>query len=640
MINNNQRRGNKPAWKFIATIFILIALLSMPVWGLKAQNSSIPQKHLLSPLEFKARLKGPILSFPTPFTESYEINYQGVEQMIKPALAYGCGVVALTSGNSKYDRLSYEEVRELTRFVVATVGDKAVTIASAGPWDRKTIIDYVRYAEFVGASAVQVSLPNDLTKDSPVADIVKFYKDVDANTSLGIILHGYYSVELLTELVKINSIVAMKEDVDYPYYINRQIMFGDKLAIFGGGNDGRYLHGYPYGSPAYYSTLYTYAPEMGLKFWKAIQNKDMKLAAQILLKYDFPFIEQFTPALWQAAIEYAGGPQRFIRPQSETLPESKLKDMRKLFSNMGLSPALKYNTKVTQGTSLPEKLARGGHVAGMVDGNVIVAGGNNWSKDKTTKYWLNDALVFSNNKWISGPELPKPVAYAMYASDATGLYYAGGTEDGKSTSSEAYRLTSIKEGWKPLPKLPVGINSGAGAILNDKFYVASGTTASGNTNKMFVLDLKNTNKGWKECESVPGEKRIFPSLVANGKYLYLLGGVAEAPLNDSYRYDPDKDKWTQLSNLPLKGYAWVGQSIDDDHLLITGRADDSKPFSIHKDIWVIDLKDMSMRKAGELAGPTTTATLTKVKNNEWWLIGGEPDSKLNRSEEVSIISVN
>jgi hypothetical protein len=47
-----------------------------------------------------------------------------------------------------------------------------------------------------------------------------------------------------------------------------------------------------------------------------------------------------------------------------------------------------------------------------------------------------------------------------------------------------------------------------------------------------------------------------------------------------------------------------------------------------------------MRKAGELAGPTTTATLTKVKNNEWWLIGGEPDSKLNRSEDVSIISVN
>ena len=634
----NQGFANLLKWKpFLATciIFFLIAILSIP-------SIAQAQRQKISPLEFKQRLKGPIFSFPTPFTEAYEINYKGVEQMINRALSYGCGVVALTSGNSKYDRLSLEEVWELTRFVVKTVDGKAITIASAGPWDRADIMAYARYAEFLGASAVQVSLPKDLTNNSRIEDIAQFYQDVATQTSLGIVLHGEYSVELLTELVKNKSIVGMKEDVDYPYYINRQIMFGDKLAIFGGGNDGRYLHGMPYGSPAYYSSMYTYAPEMAQKYWQALQKKDMKTAAEILLKYDFPFIKEFTPALWSAAIEYFGGPDRFIRPKiTEALSETELKKMRDLFSKMGLTPASKYLTTVTTGTSLPMDLARGGHIGGIVDGNIIVAGGNNWSKDKTTKYWLKDAVVFNNEKWTAGPELPKPLAYAMYANDENGLYLAGGTEDGKSVSRDAYQLTSLQEGWKPLPKLPLAINSGSGAILNGKFYVATGSTGKASTNKMYVLDLKSGKSQWQERQSVPGIKRILPSLVASGKYLYLLGGVSDdgTALNDSYRYDPENNKWTQLGDLPFKGYAWVSQSIDDTHILITGRADNSKPFAIHKDVWVLDLNDMSMKKTGELKGPTTTATLTKVKENEWWVIGGEPDNKLNRTERVSIINL-
>jgi N-acetylneuraminic acid mutarotase len=332
----------------------------------------------------------------------------------------------------------------------------------------------------------------------------------------------------------------------------------------------------------------------------------------------------------------------FIRPKDETLSETELENMRELFSKMGLTPALKYHTTVIKGTSLPEEWARGGHIGGIVDGSVIVAGGNNWSKDKTTKYWLKDAAVFSNDKWISGPALPKPIAYAMYAYDDSGLYFAGGTEDGKSVSRDVYQLTSLKGGqtWKSLPKLPMGINSGAGSILNGKFYVACGSTGSANTNKMFVLDLKNGKSQWRECQSVPGAKRMFPSLVACGKYLYLLGGLSDAsPLNDSYRYDPDTNNWLQLNDLPMKGYAWASQPIDDNHLIITGRADDSKPFSIHKDIWIIDLNDMSMNKAGDLMSPSTTAPLIEVKDKQWWLIGGEPDAKQNRTEKVFVITL-
>jgi N-acetylneuraminic acid mutarotase len=297
--------------------------------------------------------------------------------------------------------------------------------------------------------------------------------------------------------------------------------------------------------------------------------------------------------------------------------------------------------EVTEGTPLPEEWARGGHAGGIVEGSIVVAGGNNWSKDKSTKYWLNNSAVFRDGHWVSGPVLPKPLAYAMYSHDNRGLYIAGGTEDGTSFSREAYFLNSLKEGegWKQLPQLPRAISYGAGAILNDKFYVACGSLGTENTNMMWVLDVNNAESKWIECQSVPGVGRMFPSLVSCGKYLYLLGGLAETeplrPLKDIYRYDPDENKWIQLGDLPLMGYAWVSQPIDNNHLIITGRADGN----IDTGIWIIDLRDLSMKQIGNLIIPSTTSPLINIANKQWWLIGGEPDANKNRTEKISVINL-
>ena len=298
-----------------------------------------------------------------------------------------------------------------------------------------------------------------------------------------------------------------------------------------------------------------------------------------------------------------------------------------------------FSCYVTEGTPLPQEWARGGHVAGIVEGNVIVAGGNNWSKDKTTKYWLKNSAVFRDSKWIPGPVFPKPLAYAMYSHDNKGLYVAGGTEDGGSVSREVYCLNSLKEGegWESLTQLPEGISYGAGAILNGKFYVACGSLGTEKTNRMWVLDINTAGNNWHECQSVPGVERMFPSLVACGKYLYLLGGLAETspltPLKDIYRYDPDKNKWKNLKDLPLMGYAWVSQPVDDNHLIITGRADGN----VNNGIWIIDLRDMSMKEIGNLIIPSTTAPLINIADKQWWLIGGEPDANKNRTGKVSVI---
>jgi N-acetylneuraminic acid mutarotase len=299
-----------------------------------------------------------------------------------------------------------------------------------------------------------------------------------------------------------------------------------------------------------------------------------------------------------------------------------------------------YSCSVTEGVPLPDGWARGGHAGGMVDGIVVVAGGNNWSKDKTTKYWLKNSVLFKDGSWIPGPEMPGPLAYAMYAYDKSGLYVAGGTSDGTSVSADVYRLSSLKKGngWESLPLLPEALNNGAGAILNGRFYVACGSAGTKKTNRMWYLNLnKKTGTNWTECKPLPGAGRMFPSLVACGKYLYLLGGLAETspltPLNDFYRYDPAANEWTKLKDLPFKGYAWVSQPVDDRNIIITGRADGT----IHKGIWIIDTEDVSVREAGSLVIASTTAPLIRIGEKQWWLIGGEPDANKNRTEKVNVI---
>jgi len=228
----------------------------------------------------------------------------------------------------------------------------------------------------------------------------------------------------------------------------------------------------------------------------------------------------------------------------------------------------------------------------------------------------------------------------MYAYDKSGLYVAGGTYDGTNNSSGVYRMTSLKPApkWEPLADLPLEISNGAGAILAGKFYVTCGSVKKEKLNSLWMLDIRKPGLKWSRGQPLPAAERMYPALIACGKHLYLLGGwTAEFTiLKDAYRYNPQADEWEKLPDLPMQGYCWTGRAIDDTHMLITGKTDENDP-EIYDGIWNLDTKDMSMEKIGRTIVPATTGALLEVGDKQWWLIGGEPDVKKNRTNVVSII---
>jgi len=131
-------------------------------------------------------------------------------------------------------------------------------------------------------------------------------------------------------------------------------------------------------------------------------------------------------------------------------------------------------------------------------------------------------------------------------------------------------------------------------------------------------------------------------MIACGKFLYLFGGMSPDTNNnslgvmkDAYQYNPDKDSWLRLKDLPCPGYAWSGSSIDENHIILAGKADGK----IHKDIYLIDVRDMTAKKIGETTIQTTTAPLIRVSHDEFWLIAGEPDSNKNRTNRITCIKL-
>ena len=326
------RQNRIPGVLHIGYVVCVLICLASPATS-TAQSSATPGSPLTGQ-EFRDRLTGPILAFPTPFTAEDHIDYDGVRRMIKRALAYDeVRAVTLTAGNNQFKVLSFDEVKELTRVVVEVAGDRALSIASTGFWDTEQVLEYARFAGEIGASALQVLKPADASDE----EVTAFYQKITETTRLPLVLHGEFSPELLRELVKIELVAAMKEDAGLDYLIARQIEFGDRLAIFPGGFDSRYLVGYPYGVRAYYTAFYQFAPALGHQFWQRVEQGDLQAAGTWVKQYDFPFAQRWSYPFWEATCAYFGVCEPYVRPRENSLDESQTAELKSFWNGLGLT---------------------------------------------------------------------------------------------------------------------------------------------------------------------------------------------------------------------------------------------------------------------------------------------------------------
>lgn len=294
----------------------------------------------LSPAQVRERIRGPILTIPTPFGADYAIDERGVRNMIGLGLANKVGVYELTAGNSMFSWLSDEEIRELTRTVIGAVGGRGIMIAATGPWWTRQAVEFARFAESSGADALQVMLP-----PGSDAGYIRHFRAIADATKIPLVLQGAPSFTLIEKLLELPAVVGMKEDGADDYYAEVTKKFGQRLAIFCGGQKRRYLVGQPHGSPAWFSFFITFAPDVAVRFREAIDAGDRKGAEAIVEKYEKPVFELCAGgprgfhAYWRALMEHFGVAPRYVRPPEESCDAADMKRVAALCDRLMLRPS-------------------------------------------------------------------------------------------------------------------------------------------------------------------------------------------------------------------------------------------------------------------------------------------------------------
>lgn len=285
----------------------------------------------LSPLEFKKRLRGPILSAPTVYTSDYAIDQRGMRRMVERAAGAGISVFALTRGNNQYDQLTYEEIKALTRTMAEAAAGRGLFIAATGTFWTGQAVDYARFAESLGADAVQIA-PPAASDDA----YVKHLETVARSVRIALVLHGQPSLAVLRRLQSIESLVAIKEEFTTDYTVPIYQEFGERFNIFAGGTKARFLTYRPYGMQAYYSAFATFAPEIAMQFWRAVEKDDLAQAREIVLRYDVPFFQRWSHAFWRATLECFGVAGRYQRPPAETFSDQQMAEVKAFYRGLDL----------------------------------------------------------------------------------------------------------------------------------------------------------------------------------------------------------------------------------------------------------------------------------------------------------------
>lgn len=166
--------------------------------------------------------------------------------------------------------------------------------------------------------------------------------------------------------------------------------------------------------------------------------------------------------------------------------------------------------------------------------------------------------------------MPYPIGYAAFAPSDKGMVVAGGCNaNGHLSNVTRVNLVGSQVRTETLPDLPVTLAYPAFAVADDNLYVFGGQEKADSTTclkRSFVLDLDDTNAGWKELAPMPDDGRMLAGAgVQNGK-IYVAGGCSLHPdskgqaertyLKTVLCYDPATDTWSE--DLPQMPESIVG----------------------------------------------------------------------------------
>lgn len=284
-----------------------------------------------------AIFEGAGVALVTPFTESGEMNYPKLKELVEEQIAGGTDSIIACGTTGESSTMTHEEHIEVVRFVCEVVNKRIPVIAGAGSNSTKEAIHLSQEAQKAGADGLLLVTPyyNKATQGGLIAHYTAIAEAVD----IPILLYhipGRTGVTMKPETIvklcrDVPNIVGVKEASGNFSTIAEIMSMANGCVDLYSGNDDQIVPLLAMGGKGVISVLSNIAPRQTHDICEAFFKGDVKKSCELQLKA-IPLINQLfcevNPIPVKAGMNLMGrevGPLRLPLTEMEPQNQEKLK---------------------------------------------------------------------------------------------------------------------------------------------------------------------------------------------------------------------------------------------------------------------------------------------------------------------------
>ena len=160
--------------------------------------------------------KGSLVAMITPFTESGEVDEQGIKELVEFHIKNGTNGIVPCGTTGESPTLSYDEHKRVVEITINAVAGRVPVIAGTGSNCTREVLDLTSHAQKAGADAALIITPyyNKPTQKGLYLHFKKIAEEID----IPIVIYNVPSrtgvnmlPETLAQLAELKNIVAVKE---------------------------------------------------------------------------------------------------------------------------------------------------------------------------------------------------------------------------------------------------------------------------------------------------------------------------------------------------------------------------------------------------------------------------------------------
>jgi 4-hydroxy-tetrahydrodipicolinate synthase len=294
----------------------------------------------------RTQIKGTIVPMTTPFTETGDIDLEGVRKNTDFLIDSGIQVISPLGSTGEFYTMTPDEHWSVLKAVCEQAGGRATIIAGAGHSGTKIASQLAHMAREAGADATLVCVPYYLYDGAE--GVYQHYRTIAReNPEIGMMV--YANKEIMTDLTILErlsdepNIVGVKDATgDYAFYRDECIRLRDRLAVVSGGSMQHYLWGWLWGSSGYFCSVANFKPQVEFDFVADLEKGDLAAATKIVEEIELPFFEIALKLGWwrtlKATMDIYGLPGGNSRLPNRRLTPAETEELIAWLEKINLMP--------------------------------------------------------------------------------------------------------------------------------------------------------------------------------------------------------------------------------------------------------------------------------------------------------------